>query len=168
MSKRASKQLFPIEKDGKTSLTDSEVWPYYKERGWKRPGLTEAEADASAATARAEDGAEMRLMPIGPCSAGQTKTLTVQQQGGPAEAGAAAVQFSNDPAGPWATDESTVQPYSAQDTEFEIEAEFSEQAYARVGAWPDQSLSGEPLAVSNSDQPNPWNEGTSPAPESRG
>lgn len=81
-----------------------------------------------------------------------------QVQGGPSQ-GAATLQFSNSPAGPWETarsigDGGAVQanavPWSAQNTVWQLpEAAIYEPAYVRGAVFDDQGLTGPPFLESN-------------------
>jgi hypothetical protein len=151
-------KTFQVEKQGKKFLADDRVWPYLKQQGFSREG-----DDAEAATAPAQSSGELRLNVIGGCVAGQTKSLQVDQQVQGDPGSVAGVQFSTDSDGPWETcrpDEGAVeaagQPWDARDQSFSIDAKFNEQAYVRVGVWPDQGLTGTPVISSNAEQPRPW------------
>lgn len=89
---------------------------------------------------------------------GQPFNCTIDQQFQNAGVSVAAVQFSNDPEGPWVTSqlgqggavEGPIVPVDERDTRWTYEGVVKNaDAYFRVGFWPDQGLNGEPVVATN-------------------
>lgn len=131
-----------------------------KMAGWVSPGSVEEAPRGQS---------EMQLSVPALIVEGKPFAAHIDQQIQPGQGlQAAGVQFAAEAEGPWTTaqpDSGSIQAgpiqFSEQDTAWDYPGIVAiEDAWMRVGAWPDQSLSGDPVVHSNSEEIKPKSKAT--------
>lgn len=112
-----------------------------------------------------EGNQAMRLRMSGMITKDQPFTVSIEQQLQGSGASAAGVQFSDNPEGPWETArpaggggtiEAPVVPFDERVTPWEFDGIIAHgHAWMRIGAWPDQGLTGPPSVWSNAVEVRP-------------